>query len=119
MTGVPVEAVLGEGAADLLRKLMYEAAPKKHKFPRGFRWLGFRVPQQPRFREWLCCWTTTPNENGKFLSFVYERRGDRSMATREREHRRRNAAKARALKLYAQRSRHIRETTGGGQKSGG
>jgi hypothetical protein len=82
--------------------------PKHRKFPKGFRYRYYGAAKRGRHRLWLCCWTTTRNENGKFVSFVYEVKGKRYMVTREVEHRRRNAAKARALRLSQSRTATVR-----------
>jgi len=88
---------------DDLAALQYRMTPRAMRFPQGFRYRYFRAPKRGRAREWWCAWSTTRNENGKFISFVYEWQGDEAGATRLREHAKRKDAKARALRFSEQR----------------
>lgn len=96
--------------------MLSDLTPKRRRFPDGFRYRYYAAASRPRFRLWWCCWTTTRNENGKFVSFVYEWRGREAGVTREREHRKRNAAKARAGRLCASRTAEVRGTKAAGKE---
>lgn len=86
-----------------LRKLVDGLTPKSRTFPQGFRYRYYRAKKRGRAREWWCCWSTTRNENGRFVSWVYEWRGREGRITRLVEHRRRSAARARANRLHSSR----------------
>jgi hypothetical protein len=91
-----------------LREFFANMGPSKLRFPNGLRYRYFHAAQAPKFRQWWCCWSTTKNANGKFVSWVYEWRGREGNITRECEHRRRSAAKARALRLRVARDEVVR-----------
>lgn len=84
----------------------YARAGKERRFPGGFKYHYFTVDKQPKKPMWKCCYSTVRNENGKFVSFVYafNAKGNRAEAKKFREHKYRNKAKARALKLYSKRA---------------
>lgn len=87
----------------LLNEVLYDKAPAKFKFPQGLRYQYYG-----KFELftgiWAFCWTTTRNENKKFVSWVYMPVvGKKQMKmARVLEHRLMKDAKARALRMYHQ-----------------
>ena len=92
---------------NIIGELIYGITAPKFKFPGGLSYRYFSPGKKSGFRLWWCTWTTTKNENNKFLSFVYEWRGKRATPVKVREHKKRTDAKARALKLHKQRKHQL------------
>jgi len=87
----------------LMTELMYDVSPAKMKFPEGLRYRYFgRMELYTGI--WAFCWSVTRNENGKFVSWVYQPIvGKKSWkAVKFLEHRKMKDAKARALNRYKQ-----------------
>lgn len=83
--------------------MMYERAPKWRQFPEGLRWQYFG--ELKLFTGvWACCWSTTRNVNGKFVSWVYMPNVGKGTweFKKQLEHRKMKDAKARALRLYGE-----------------
>ena len=84
-------------------EISYRSANPKFKFPGGFRWLYFG--KLKLFTGiWGFCWSTTRNENKKFISWVYMPVVGKKHWTIKKalEHRLMKDAKARALRMYEQ-----------------
>lgn len=87
----------------LWNEVMYGRAPAKMKFPDGLRYRYYG-----RFAlftgVWVFCYSTTRNENGKYVSWVYQpivgkRRWKMAYLL---ENRKMKDAKARALRMFYQ-----------------
>jgi len=83
------------------------------RFPQGFRWHYHDSQKHTRFRQAYFCWSITRNENGKFISWIYDWKYD-SIRKREvasfcllREHVRKKDASARAFHMYQARMLQI------------
>lgn len=87
----------------MMAEIRYAKAPAKLKFPGGLRYRYYG-----KFELftgiWAFCYTTTRNENKKFVSYVYMPVvGKKSWKmARILEHRLMKDAKARALRMYEQ-----------------
>lgn len=98
---LPNEAELLLGK--MLARLQYDTAPAKFKFPDGLRYLYYG-----KFELftgiWAFCYSTTRNQNGKFVSWVYMPIVGKKQwkADKMLEHRLMKDAKARALRMYYQ-----------------
>ena len=83
------------------------------RFPQGFRWHYYDSKKSPRFRQNYFCWSITRNENGKFLSWVYDwkfdnrRKKEVAHLCMWREHVRKKDAMARAHKMHEQRQTQV------------
>ena len=90
----------------LFERLQYDSSAARLKFPNGLRYRYFRASVKGRSRTWDCSWSTTRNENGRYLSWVHEQCGDVWKLVRLCEHRKRRDAKARALRLCEKRMKN-------------
>lgn len=88
---------------DMAFELSYRSAPAKFRFPEGLRWCYFG-----KFKMftgvWAFCWSTTRNQNKKFVSWVYQPVVGKKQwkIAKVLEHRKMKDAKARALRMYYQ-----------------
>jgi len=98
-----LERALERTFSGMMAEVMYKQAPAKMKFPEGLRYRYFG-----KFELftgiWAFCYTTTRNENKKFISYVYMPVvGKKRWVMRKiLEHRLMKDAKARALRMYEQ-----------------
>ena len=88
----------------LMADITYKSSPPKMQFPNGLNYRYFEVPKKGRRRAWECCWSTTRNANGRYLSWVFEKRKAGWVPVKLCEHRKRRDAKARAIRLSEKRS---------------
>ena len=94
-----IEKLMGK----MMAEIQYDRAPARLKFPEGLRyrfWGKFELFTGI----WAFCYTTTRNENDKFVSYVYMPvvGKKRWKMARILEHRLMKDAKARALRMYNQ-----------------
>jgi hypothetical protein len=83
--------------------LSYSLASPRLKFPKGLRWARFG--ELELFTGiWACCYTTTRNQNGKFVSWIYQPVVGKKQwkMARIMEHVRMKDAKARCYRLWSQ-----------------
>lgn len=94
-----------------LRSLFANMKPDKLKFPKGLKWQYYKTIKKKGYREWYCCWSITKNMNDKYISWIYEwiKGGKETKTVKVREHRKKKAAKTRAIKLYNQRMDILRK----------
>ena len=92
----------------LFRKLSYDSADPKRKFPNGFKYIYWKVKQLPSgLQEWWFCYSTRRNQNDKFVSWIYKWSGSKGkrLANFDNilEHKYLRAARKRAESLYSKR----------------
>jgi hypothetical protein len=109
---VNIEHLLNKALKDIFGKETYSHTSSKLKFPEGLRWCFFSIVRGKK--KYLFCWSSVRNENGKFVSWLYQPKRDRVDKSRwtweikrVAEHKRRNRAKARARKLLESMKRAI------------
>ena len=64
------------------------------------------------FQERWHIWTVERDGSGRYVSGVYHKTGDTMKLRHQRKHKRRAAAKARALRLHNERARAVRQAQG-------
>ena len=88
---------------EVFAEMSYSLAPKSERFPGGLRYRYFGKLEM--FTGiWAFCYSTTRNENGKFISWVYQPQVGKKtwVLVKLLEHRLMKDAKARALRMYNQ-----------------
>lgn len=106
-------ARLNKFLAQAMGEIRCEHADPKLKFPNGLKWHYVRADKPKGFRDIWYCWSTTRNQNGKFVSWKYVWHGKPKHRVADYvdvlEHRYRASAKRRALKLQASRNSRVRK----------
>lgn len=101
---------MSETATQMLNRILgpYMGSADTH-FPKGAGYRYFQVESAKWFKPWRCCYSKRRNENGKFISWVYEYQSKRKIWTMrfKREHKKKKAARFRASKFQDKREAQI------------
>ena len=106
---------INEKFGDLFRKVSYDSADPKRKFPNGFKYIYWEVKQLPSgLQEWWFCYSTRRNQNDKFVSWIYKWYGPKGKRRANFdnlvEHKYLRAARKRAEILYSKRCEYATKT---------
>jgi len=93
--------IINSMESDARNRIIEILTPQKLLFD-NISWRYF-IAKVKGSRTWECCWSTTKNKNGKYVSWIYVERKDKWTIEKIVEHKKRKDAKARAYKLYDKR----------------